>query len=285
MIRVADKPSLRIQEEIRPASCIKAQRRHIAPFGRQGANGLLRIREKGVRVRENILPNRQIPVLKRRIPLLYDPLTVESGKQRLAAASSTVRGNTGKAMTIESGPSNLEWIPLAGGFDYTGDEFQTNEIAKLFQSKLGGHFYPFNFPAIVGNRSIREIIMTDKSTQKIYEKWQNLDAVILGIGVPEANTVVKLIDSNGILTQGAIGEFVANCYDKEGNYCEIENTGFKTGIPFAFLKTPAVRIGIAAEKPKWEAIRVALKSKIINVICTNQSTAEYLLSYNDAASS
>lgn len=205
-----------------------------------------------------------------------DLIGVGWGKNVLACA---------KAMTTESGPSNLEWIPLAGGFDYTGDEFQTNEIAKLFQSKLGGHFYPFNFPAIVGNRSIREIIMTDKSTQKIYEKWQNLDAVILGIGVPEANTVVKLIDSNGILTQGAIGEFVANCYDKEGNYCEIENTGFKTGIPFAFLKTPAVRIGIAAEKPKWEAIRVALKSKIINVICTNQSTAEYLLSYNDAASS
>lgn len=198
-----------------------------------------------------------------------DLIGVGWGKNVLACA---------KAITAESGPNNLEWIPLAGGLDYTGDEFQTNEIAKLFQSKLGGHFYPFNFPAIVGDRSIREIIMTDKSTQKIYEKWQNLNVVILGVGVPETNTVVKLINSNGTMAQDAIGEFVANCYNKDGNYCEIESTGFKTGIPFAFLKAPAVRIGIAAEKPKWEAIRVALTKKMINVICTNQSTAEYLLS-------
>lgn len=198
----------------------------------------------------------------------YDLIGVGWGKNVLAVA---------EAMKSESGPSNLEWIPLAGGLDYTGDEFQTNDIAKTFQTKLGGHFYPFNFPAIVDNRSIREIIMTDKSTQKLYEKWQNLDVVILGIGVPETNTAVKMITSENDIPASAIGEFVANCYDKDGNYCKMKTTGFKTGIPYEMLKTPAVRIGIAAEEPKWEAIRVALQSKIINVISTNQSTAEYLL--------
>jgi deoxyribonucleoside regulator len=186
---------------------------------------------------------------------------------------------TVKSLPYEHLNNNLEWIPLVGELDYTKPAFQTNEIAKMCQEKLGGIFFPLTFPAVVDNLSIREVIMTDKSTQLIRKKWENLNILLLGIGVPQSNSAVKrIIDNREVLTQNAVGEFVANCYDKDGNYYAIESNAVRIGIPFDLLKKPRVRIGIAAEKDKWEAIKVAINTGIINIIVTNQGTAEYLLS-------
>lgn len=202
----------------------------------------------------------------------YNVIGVGWGNNTLAAAESLDELST---------KINVEWIPLAGGFGGIGDGFQTNEIAQTFQNKIGGNFFPFNVPAVVDNDEIRKMIMSDTNVSKIYEKWNMLDVVLLGIGAPESSQAVRIMldapASEVSISTHAVGELVANCYDRNGEYCKLPFNTQRIGIPFPLLQKASVKIGIAAEMIKRDAIFTGLKHHLINVLVTNKEMADYLI--------
>lgn len=181
----------------------------------------------------------------------------------------------------------LEWVPLAGGLGGVGRCFQVNEITSTFQKRLGGNWYPFNVPALVDNGEIRNAILSDASISRVVDKWKSLDVALFGIGVVETSSVIKMIQASqgNLLAERsqtyAIGEVVCNCFDADGEPCEIPVDSKRIGIPYHRLKSTPIRIGVAAEKVKRNAILACVKSRLTNVLVTDKETADFLLNQPD----
>ena len=126
------------------------------------------------------------------------------------------------------------------------------------------------------------MLLKEKCVQEIIKIWEKLDIVFVSIGSP-ASQVYTLATKNitrekGILNQLKIaGDICGRFFDEDGNYIkEIKNYNL-IAISFEDLKKIPLRVGIAGGQDKIISIKVALFKKLINILVTDELTAEEIL--------
>ncbi len=174
-------------------------------------------------------------------------------------------------------------VQLVGGMNIAFSDLEPDDITRTIAKKLGGESFILYAPAIVENKETKEAIMSDYSLKGTFEKMDNCNYIIAGIGeLKEDTSWYKESTFNTqyrehLLMRGCVGDMGFRWYDSSGNKVEHEYDDRTIGYNLLKRNNHALIIGIAGGKKKHEAVLGALKGGYLDVLITDSETADMLL--------
>ena len=182
----------------------------------------------------------------------------------------------------------LMFVPIVGGIGQSTIDkvdVQSNRIAQEFSRKFGGTYTQFLSPAVFSEQKAMEYFLKEKSIRYIFDDFQKLDTLIMGIGIPQRveSTLVRAGYITGenlekFARDGMAGDIALHFFDEDGATEKFRAFNDRVaGMPLEMMKKVRNRIGIAGGENRAEAIRGAIKGGFINMLITNIDAAEKLL--------
>lgn len=171
----------------------------------------------------------------------------------------------------------IEIIQLLG--NTTPNTLSSYQIINNFSKAFISEYFLIPAPAMVDNKKIREMIMSDSKIIEIFKKLNSVTHAITSIGNFSKNaTFVSsgfLSDSDLRVLAGAkaVGDYCGIFFDINGHICKTAVSERLIGIDFEKLKKIPNVIGIASGPEKAEAILGALRTGGINILITDEVTA------------
>lgn len=169
----------------------------------------------------------------------------------------------------------LNMVSLTGGVNH----YLPNTNSNVFNAQL----YLIPSPLLLSRADLRDSLRREPDVEEIFRMIPLSSMSVVGIGcMNDRATIVK----NGILNnndftflkmRGAVGDVLSHFLDKNG---EIVSTELETRListPMDQLKTLENVIGAAGGPDKAEAILAVLRGGYLDVLITDEDTAQLLL--------
>lgn len=166
-------------------------------------------------------------------------------------------------------------FPLFGATEQEQSYFSSNELARSFADKINAKVKYAWFPYKTESAEDCNLFKKTAYFKSICELWRQIDIAIVGIG----NEVMLQTFGKAFGYKkdfcSAVGDVATNFYDVDGKFLNIyDNT---LSVSEENLKCAKQTIAVASGLDKAQAIASALKSKIINVLITDEYTAKKVL--------
>ncbi len=165
-------------------------------------------------------------------------------------------------------------FPLFGATD-NDSCFSSNEIARDFAYKIGAAVQFAWFPYLTDNEEDRALMEKTSYYKKIKSLWQEIDIALVGIG---NKAVFDLFEETFGQKPGGskvTGDIATHFFDENGAFFEPYKNALCASTED--LKKAGKTVGIACGDDKVKAIRGALKTKLIDVMVTDEYTARKIL--------
>jgi DNA-binding transcriptional regulator LsrR (DeoR family) len=165
-----------------------------------------------------------------------------------------------------------------------GAGFQAIHLAQRLAGSIGAKPVLLQSPAIVGSPEAQRVLSRDPSVQEASSLFERLDIALVGIGSLEPSLV--LTASGNILSreergelqrQGAVGDICFRYFDVDGKPIKSPLMKRVIGIDLPRLRACKRVVGVAGGASKVQAILGALRGGLIDVLITDQRTAEVLV--------
>lgn len=175
-------------------------------------------------------------------------------------------------------------VQILGGVGNVGSEFQAIHLAQRLAGSIGAKPVLLQSPAIVGSPGAQRILSRDPAVQEASSLFEKLDLALVGIGSLEPSKV--LTASGNILSreergelhrQGAVGDICFRYFDAEGRPIKSSLMKRVIGIDLEKLRACKRVVGVAGGAQKVQGILGALRGGLIDILITDQRTAEALL--------
>ena len=181
--------------------------------------------------------------------------------------------------------NNISVVQITGGLNQVSMDFNAIELTRRVAKAFGAKSYQLYAPAIVDSIETKNVLMSESNIKKTIEMFSKINIAIVGVGsvVSEPSTMlyrdgfIKKEDFENISKCGAVGDINSYFYDKYGNRCKTELERRTIGIDLDHLRRVRYVMAVGGGKFKTDAIYGALKGKIINIIVTDNKTAEAIL--------
>ncbi len=170
--------------------------------------------------------------------------------------------------------TQVSYVSLTGGVGY----YLPNSASNIFNAKL----YLIPSPLIMSSKEMAEAIRNESSVQEVTSMIKLASMTIVGIGAMNDDaTILKssMLSHNDFLLlnmKGAVGDVICHFIDKDGNLVDNDIDSRLINVSLNTLKQLENVIGVAAGPQKVPAIAAALKGGYIDIIITDESTAELL---------
>ncbi len=169
----------------------------------------------------------------------------------------------------------ISFVSMTGGVNYYLQNMQNNfNNATL-------HLTPA--PLLTSSKEMAEAFKNESAVKEISRLTHLSSMTIVGIGALEDNaTIFKngILSANDLLflkMRGAVGDVLSHFIDKEGNLIETPYEHKIISTELETLRNLQNVIGVAAGSSKIEAIKAVLKNKYLDVLVTDEATANALL--------
>lgn len=175
-------------------------------------------------------------------------------------------------------------VQILGGVGNPAAEVHAARLTERLANLLQGtaHFLPA--PGVVGTADSRQIMADDPFVKAAIDLFDQVTLALVGIGAVEPS---KLLASSGnvfsseelahLQTMGAVGDICVRFFDLAGHPVVTDLNQRVIGMSLEQLRNVERTVGIAGGQRKIQAIRGALAGKWINVLITDNFTAERLL--------
>lgn len=180
----------------------------------------------------------------------------------------------------------ISLVTLTGGVSY-----YTSSIVEGTRKKTSTSITPeihiLPAPLLASSEEIAAIMMKESSIKSILDMASYSQLSLVGIGsVSNDATIFKYgIANKDDLTllqmQGAVGDILSHFFDKEGKPVGSNIQRKLIGIPLETLKNSHKTVGIAGGKEKVQAIYSSLVGGYINILITDENTAQELLTFSN----
>lgn len=180
--------------------------------------------------------------------------------------------------TIEYLAKNLEtavsFVSLTGGVGYYLPKSESN----IFNAKL----YLIPSPILMSSAQMADAIKKESSVQEVTNMIRLASMTIVGIGgMDDSATIVQSSilnpsDFRLLAMKGAVGDIICHFIDKDGNLVDTEVDSRLVSVHLDTLKELENVIGVAAGKHKLPAIHAALTGGYLDILVTDEETAEQL---------
>lgn len=168
-------------------------------------------------------------------------------------------------------------FPLFGATDNENSYFSSNELARKMADRLDATPKCAWFPYMTDSDGDFVLLQQLNYYKQMQELWNTADLAILGIGNTEILDIFgKTFGYSDIHCQ-AIGDVGTHFFDKSGRFVNLYRNTLCASVDN--IKNAKESIAIACGKEKAEAITGALRTKMIDVLITDEYTARKILEY------
>ncbi len=180
--------------------------------------------------------------------------------------------------------AELELAQLMGGVGYTAPGVQGHEIVRLMAG-----LYPdsnphyLHAPLIVGSAEIKELICRERSIQPALEAATHSDLAIVAIGTMSEQASITRYghvepqDRALLIANGAAGDLCGRFFRADGRPALAELDRRTIAIQWDQLRAIPTVVAVAAGRHRCDAIRGALRTGCVDVLVTDEATAELIL--------
>ena len=158
--------------------------------------------------------------------------------------------------------------PTLGGTDQPQGWYQTNEIARLIASNIGGRAsYLF------------ELLVRDESIQRVLHLWPYAQCAITSVGAPPllreqlpqflAPAIPSLME--------AVGDISSRFFDRLGEPVDFPGSDRLIAVELSMLQRIPAVIAVAAGTERIAPLLAGARKKYFNQLVTDPATAEQLL--------
>ncbi|MCS6773899.1 MAG: sugar-binding transcriptional regulator [Anaerolineae bacterium] len=161
------------------------------------------------------------------------------------------------------------------------------EIARQLARAIGATYTTLPAPMLVGDEGTRDGLLRDARIREVFAQARRAAVALLGIGAIEpAHSAlvragfVKPRESLEMQHAGAVGDVCAIPVDLHGRVLSLPISRRVIGVDAQTLSQIHTRIGIACGEVKVKPILGALRSRLINVLVTDEATASAVLKLN-----
>jgi DNA-binding transcriptional regulator LsrR (DeoR family) len=194
-------------------------------------------------------------------------------------------GTTMKSMVDAVQPIKIPGVKIFqmnGGLTPQMTDIHGTSLTSNLATRLGGEAYMIQAPGVVDSPQTQKIFMSDTHVQQVFEIAQQASTAFLGIGTIADDTLwgrAGLLSdevTNELESLNAVGDIMSRYYDEFGKLVNSSLCQRVVGIPIEQLLGIDRRIGVAGGRNKFKAILGALRGAYINVLITDQITAQKL---------
>lgn len=170
--------------------------------------------------------------------------------------------------------TSASFVSLTGGVSY----YLPSSGSNIFNAKL----YLIPSPLIMSSTEMAAAIRQESSIKEVSDMIKLASMTIVGIGAMDDDaTIVKssILSHNDFLLlnmKGAVGDIICHFIDKDGNLVDTEIDSRLVSVPLSTLNRLENVIGVAAGTHKVSAIAAALKGGYLDILITDERTAEML---------
>jgi len=176
-------------------------------------------------------------------------------------------------------------VQIQGGLGNPSAEKHAHHLVTRFARMIDAQVRFLPAPCIVGSSDAGAVLLRDPSIRQTMELFGSLTMALVGIGALEpsdllasSGNVYSDEDAGKLRAAGAVGDIAARFFDERGVPVAEPLDGRVIGITLEELGNVERSVGIAGGKRKLSAIRGALLGRHINILVTDQYTAESLMS-------
>src|SRR5699024_580968 len=199
--------------------------------------------------------------------------------QVVGISSGTTVYEVAEAMPSNEFFPGLCFVPLVGGMGDERVDIHANQLVAKFAEGLQAKYHLLHAPVMVDSKEAKEIIKKQTAIKTTMDLGSNADIAVVGIGgTPEHSTMVKSYHDSGILDDldydEIAGDICYNFINKKGEVIRNSWNEKVISLELCNLKQIPLVIGVAAGKEKEKAIKAALTSNLIDVLITDEETAQ-----------
>lgn len=181
------------------------------------------------------------------------------------------------------GKSDIKVVPIIGGLGKIGTGVHTNSVAKNIADRLGSISYMIHSPAVLDSKEIREIVENDSNTREIIKLSEKIDTALVGLSdIGPDSTLIKtgsfsLEEFKYLDSLGVVGDVNLIFINENGKHVPNRIDERIVRISPDRLKKVKNVIGVAFGRRKLKVILGALRSGLINILFTDEETAENII--------
>ncbi|MCY6485796.1 sugar-binding transcriptional regulator [Clostridium aestuarii] len=181
--------------------------------------------------------------------------------------------------------NDISVVQLVGGINSKDISLKSDEITRNLANTFNGKSYLMYAPSLVKSKETRDIFMNEQSIKNTFRIIEKCDIALVGIGdLSKTSTVYKQNylseeEIEEVKNSKCIGDICLRMYDVEGNSVSTNLDDRIIGVSMDVLNKIPLVIAVAGGKDKTKAILGALRGSLIDVLITDNITAENILKY------
>lgn len=178
---------------------------------------------------------------------------------------------------------NVKFIPLVGGTGSARNEMHSNQIAYELSKRLGVTCDTLYAPAVVETEQLKEQIVQLPNIASVLQEGEHIDLALVGIGNPYS---MSTMERSGYLNEQVLMELQAldvvadinsRFITRSGKISEHPINEKVIGLGLEQLKQTKTVVGMAFGLHKIDCIVAALKGRYINMLITDEATADHIV--------
>lgn len=179
---------------------------------------------------------------------------------------------------------DAEVVQLIGAMGNENNPTDGPILAQLLANRLGCRLRYLHAPLLVEKAESAQALMQERNINETLQHARKVSVGLVGIGTvdPELSSLYRAgyltkEELREIEAQGAVGDVCAQYFDEQGKWLNIDINHRVIGVNSDVLRRIPIIIGVAAGDKKVRPILGALKGQYVNVLVTDDVTAQAVL--------
>jgi len=188
---------------------------------------------------------------------------------------------------IRPGPAcHPTFVQMVGNLSEDSIVMNGAELCRQFADRLGGVAVTIDAPLLARTGEEARAIRSQAKVAKALQQAAGVDVAIVGVGAGFHHatgvftSLLSTANIRALRKQGAVGHILAQFFDKDGNVVGEPVQDLVIGLRVEQLRSIPHVIGIAAGAHKAEALKAALRGRLLNGLILDRSAAQSL-AYSD----
>ena len=175
-------------------------------------------------------------------------------------------------------------IQMLGGVGTPELQGRATQLANQLSKLIGANPVLLQAPGVTGSAKARDLLIKEPYVHETMEYFPTLDLALVGIGALKPSALLessgntfKKAELQTLQKLGAVGDICMRFFNEDGLEIQSPLLDRVIGIDLPTLKRVNRIVGIAGGPSKFRAIKAAITGKLINVLITDQKTAQRLV--------
>ena len=185
------------------------------------------------------------------------------------------------------GLSGISVVQAIGNRPLPDRDYDASALAGQLAEKLGGEAVFLRAPPMADSPAAAALIAEQRDISSSLDAARSADLALVGVGSmdPESSamfrsgavTAEELADAR---RSGAVGDLAWRLIDEQGETVDCDLTDRVIGASLEDLRSMPTTLAVAAGRAKVRPLLAALRSEVIDILCTDAATARDVLKHS-----